>query len=81
MDPRGLLIRWGLRLSEYDFEVNFNKGEANTQADALSCLSPDCETVPDENNDIPAFNIEQCDSQLNSSNNEEEEDFTEIAYA
>lgn len=37
-EPSDRLIRWRLRLSEYDFVVKYNKGKSNTQADALSRL-------------------------------------------
>ena len=68
-DPSGRLIRWRLRLSEFDFEVKFKKGKANTQTDALYRLIVDGETVPDENDYIPAFNIEHSHSQLDSPDN------------
>ena len=74
-DPSGLLIRWHLRLSEFDFEVKFKKAKANIQADALSQLITDSETVSDDNDDIPAFNIEQSDSQLDRFDIKEEDYF------
>ena len=69
-DPSGRLIQWCLRLSEFFFEVKFKNGKTNTQADELSCLITDGETVPDYHDDIPTFKIEQFDSQLDSSDNE-----------
>jgi hypothetical protein len=35
------LVRWALRLAEYDFEIKYKKGEENTNADALSRLPSD----------------------------------------
>lgn len=52
-------MRWPVSLAEYDFEVRYKKGEANTQADVLSKLHTDGETVPDDNEDIPTFSIDE----------------------
>ena len=38
------LVRWALRLAEYDFEIKYRKGDTNENADALSRLP-----VTDEN--------------------------------
>jgi hypothetical protein len=35
------LVRWALRLAEYDFEIKYKKGEENTNADAFSRLPSD----------------------------------------
>jgi len=35
-DPFGRLARWSSELSQYDFEIDYVKGETNVQADALS---------------------------------------------
>jgi len=34
--PNGRLIRWAMRLCEYDFTVKYRKGSSNANADALS---------------------------------------------
>ncbi|CAF4800983.1 unnamed protein product [Pieris macdunnoughi] len=35
-DPNSKLTRWRLRLAEYNYDVQYKKGKANTNADALS---------------------------------------------
>jgi hypothetical protein len=37
------LVRWALRLAEYDFEIKYKKGEENANADALSRLPSDAD--------------------------------------
>lgn len=37
-DPASRLVRWRLKLSEYDYEVRYKKGSENSVADALSRL-------------------------------------------
>ena len=39
------LLRWALRLSEFDFEIKYKKGKLNTTADALSRLPKDSEPI------------------------------------
>ena len=56
-DPSGRLMRWRLRLSEFDFEVQYKKGKANTQADALSRLQTLGETTASVDDAIPCFII------------------------
>lgn len=44
-EPSGRLIRWWLRLSEFDFDIQNKTVQANHQADALSRLTTRAETV------------------------------------
>ena len=52
------LMRWRLRLSEFDFQILYKKGNLNTQADALSRLTTLIETTSDLDEDIPCFLID-----------------------
>ena len=52
-DPSGRLIRWRLHLSEFYFEIKYNKGKVNTQADALSRLLTRGETCDDVEEEVP----------------------------
>ena len=45
-DPGSKLLRWRLRLAEYDYDVIYKKGTINTNADALS-RNPFMEIEPD----------------------------------
>jgi hypothetical protein len=38
-DPGSRLLRWRIKLEEYDYEVVYRKGALNTNADALSRIS------------------------------------------
>ena len=35
-EPNSKLVRWRLKLEEYDYEIIYKKGKYNTNADALS---------------------------------------------
>ena len=81
-DPSGRLIRWRLRLAEYDFEVKYKKGKANTQADALSRLNTSAETIlSDDNDDIPVFLLDLVNIELEENRDPDSVDFLDVQYA
>ena len=54
-EPSGKLMRWRLRLSEFDFEVKYKLGLINTQADAMSRLASTGSTTTPIDEEIPVF--------------------------
>ena len=72
-DPSGRLSRWRLLLSEFDFEIKYKKGKANSQADALSRLLTEGETVYEIDDEMPCFMAEPADA-----TEDEEEDFGRV---
>ena len=57
-EPSGRLMRWRLRLSEFDFTIQYKRGVQNTQADALSRLATLGETTSDIDDEITCFMVE-----------------------
>lgn len=57
-EPSGRLMRWRLRLAEYNFQVHYKKGPSNVHADALSRLRTTAETTTDDWDEIPSFSLE-----------------------
>ena len=39
-EPNSKLVRWRLKLEEYDYEISYKKGTLNSNADALSRIEP-----------------------------------------
>lgn len=58
-DPSGCLMRWRLRLAEYDLEVRSKRGKEKNQAYALSKLHTDSETVPDDDDDSTTISVDE----------------------
>ena len=63
-----------MRLSDFDFDVQYKKGYANTQADAFSRLATLGETTLDANNDILCFVADAMDEALESEEREDDWD-------
>jgi len=40
-DPSSRLLRWRLKLEEYEYDIVFERGSSNTNADALSRIQVD----------------------------------------
>ena len=62
-EPAGRLMRWRLRLSEFNFVVKYKKGLLNTQADALSRLRTSGDTTVDVDDEIPCYTVDTPDTQ------------------
>jgi len=62
-DPSSRLLRWRLKLEEYEYEVKYKKGSSNTNADALSRIHvtedftdrQDVKTEPNEEEKLAFF--------------------------
>lgn len=75
-DPNSKLIRWRLKLEEYNYEIIYKKGKCNTNADALSRIQSErtselleVNMANDTNDDIPEqraneSTIHSCDENL-----------------
>lgn len=48
-EPNSKLIRWRLKLEEFDYEIIYKKGKLNTNADALSRIRIDTPKLIDVN--------------------------------
>lgn len=59
-DPNSKLVRWRLKLEEFDYEVVYKKGKNNTNADALSRIS----LSPNLDNNKIELNTNEISSQI-----------------
>ena len=57
-DGTGRLMRWRLRLSEFDFDVKYKKGTHNSVADCLSRLRTAGDTTTELEDEIPCLPLE-----------------------
>ena len=64
-DPSSKLMRWRLRLKEYDYEIEYKKGKENTAADALSRLYPVTNEEIQPNVENPDYYDEYIDWKIN----------------
>lgn len=65
-DPGSRLVRWRLKLEEYDYEIQYKKGSTNNQADCLSRL----QTNPIETEEIRDILRESCSGNNAARDNE-----------
>jgi hypothetical protein len=49
-DPGSRLVRWRIKLEEYDYEIIYKKGAINTNADALSRINTIVQEETDKGN-------------------------------
>lgn len=63
-DPSSKLLRWKIKLNEYNFEIKYKQGKSNTNADALSRIRAPFEII-NSNENIFAYdnNIVHCISE------------------
>lgn len=77
-EPHSKLVRWRLKLSEYDYEIVYKKGKNNTNADALSRIPIQINAIEDDqvsiipqldpSETIPQISNEELDDILNNLN-------------
>ena len=80
-EPSGRLMRWRLRLSEFDFNIEYKKGICNTQADALSRLRTNAEVQFDaDESDIPVYAVVDSDDEEDDPEDIEILDFEEDEF-
>lgn len=76
-EPNPKLVRWRLKLSEYDNEIVYKKGQNNTNADALSRIPIQINPIEEDlisnipqvdPNEIPEMNIDDLDEIIEAFN-------------
>ena len=53
-DPSSRLLKWRLKLEEYEYDIVYKRGSSNTNADALSRIHVE-ETLPTEQEKLKIF--------------------------
>lgn len=56
-EPNSKLVRWRLKLAEYDYEIIYKKGKHNTNADALSRIPNQINNIEDEETDEDQLSV------------------------
>lgn len=66
-EPKSKLVRWRLKLEEYDYEIIYKKGILNSNADALSRIKIGNSEVADMNMNVSTIlsTIHSCAENLN----------------
>ena len=60
-DPNSKLIRWKIKLEEFNFEIKYKQGKLNSNADALSRIKPSFTIVNTQENIFSKdVNLVQC---------------------
>ncbi len=57
VDPSGRLIRWGFRLSEYEFVIHQKKGRNHTPTGAVFRLLSNGHTTEPEHYALPSYSL------------------------
>ena len=79
-EPSGRLMRWRLRLAEFDFSIEYKKGKINCLADSLSRLLTEAGTEYDPEEDTIPIMLLLNESDEDTADNGKEFDFIEIDY-
>lgn len=69
-DPSSKLLRWRMKLEEYDYQIIYKKGKLNTNADALSRIEIHAKETSGEKSDISPLvrYIEEFNKELENGN-------------
>lgn len=80
-DPSERLIRWRLRLSQFNFEVEYNKVSFNAQEAALPRLHTSMDSTPHKNSDdITVYFPNLVNVDLKFYGCSEEQNFIDVQY-
>lgn len=79
--PSGRLIRWSLRITEFDFEVKYIKGKANMPSDVLSILKIVSETITqNDTGEILVFLLDDTNLELQLNRSSYEVQFIDVKF-